>query len=139
MRTGTAHHRRETQQVFVKILVIAIAGGLGALARYGLGGLVQRVAGAEFPWGTIVVNVLGCLLFGLVWSLAEERVVMRPELRPMILVGFMGAFTTFSTYLFEISAMLRDAQWVAASANFMIQNIAGLAAILLGMALGRLI
>lgn len=125
--------------MFVKIIAIAIAGGLGALARYGLGGLVHRVAGADFPWGTITVNVLGCLLFGFVWALAEERGVLRPELRAIILVGFMGAFTTFSTYIFEISTLLRDAQWMMAAANFLAQNIAGLAAVLLGIALGRLI
>ena len=80
-----------------EILWIALAGALGTLARYGLGGAVQTVLGQNFPWGTLVVNAIGCLLFGLVWTLAEERLLISGHLRFIVLVGFMGAFTTFST------------------------------------------
>lgn len=121
-----------------KIFWLAGAGVLGTLARYWLGGLVQRVTGTGFPWGTLTVNVLGCLLFGWVWTLAEERLVISGETRVVILVGFMGAFTTFSTYAFETSQMLRDAEWGLAAANFVVENALGVAGFFVGVALGRL-
>ena len=109
------------------------------MARYGLAGLVQRAVEGEFPWGTVVVNLLGCFLFGTLWSVMESRVSISVEARAMILVGFMGAFTTFSTFAFETAQMLRDAQWLAAAGNMAVQNLAGIAALLLGLACGRLI
>jgi CrcB protein len=121
-----------------KLVWIAAAGALGTLARYGVGGIVQRAAGGAFPWGTLVVNAAGCLLFGLVWSLAEERLVIAGETRVVLLVGFMGAFTTFSTFTFETSAMLRDAEWSFAVANLLSQNALGIACFFAGLAIGRI-
>jgi fluoride exporter len=120
-----------------KLAWLAAAGALGTLARYGVGGVVQRALGGAFPWGTLVVNAVGCLLFGLVWALAEERMVISGETRAILLVGFMGAFTTFSTFAFETSAMLRDAEWMMAAVNSLSQNLLGIAAFFLGVALGR--
>lgn len=120
-----------------KLAWLAAAGALGTLARYGVGGVVQRAVGGTFPWGTLVVNAVGCLLFGLVWSLAEERLVISGEIRAILLVGFMGAFTTFSTFAFETSAMLRDAEWSFALANLLSQNVLGIACFFAGLALGR--
>jgi CrcB protein len=121
-----------------KLLALAVAGTLGTLARYGLGGLVQRLHESAFPWGTLVVNALGCFLFGVVWALAEERLVISGETRLVLLVGFMGAFTTFSTYAFETSAMLRDAEWLLAASNLLAHNVLGIACFFVGVALGRL-
>jgi CrcB protein len=120
-----------------KLLWLASAGALGTLARYGLGGLVQRVHQSTFPWGTFAVNAVGCFLFGLVWTLGEERLVIGGETRAIILIGFMGAFTTFSTFTFETGAMLRDAEWLLATANLLAHNGLGLACFFLGAALGR--
>lgn len=120
-----------------KLLWLALAGGLGTLARYGLGGLVQRWTGATFPWGTLSVNLLGCLLFGVVWAVAGERWVLRPELRLILLVGFMGAFTTFSTFVSETGQLLADSEWLLAAANVLLQNGMGLAMFFLGLAAGR--
>lgn len=114
-----------------------LAGGIGALARYSLAGIAQRVYGGELPVGTLVVNLLGCLLFGFVWSLAEERLVISGEARFLILTGFMGAFTTFSTFAFESSALLRDSQWFLATGNILLHNVVGILAVLAGMAVGR--
>lgn len=100
-----------------KLLGIAVAGALGTLARYGLSGLVQRVHQSTFPWGTFAVNSLGCLLFGVVWTLAEERLLISGETRIILLVGLMGGFTTFSSYAYETSALLRDAEWMLAAGN----------------------
>jgi fluoride exporter len=120
-----------------KLAWLAAAGALGTLARYGVGGVVQRALGEAFPWGTLVINAVGSLLFGLVWSLAEERMMISGETRVILLVGFMGAFTTFSTYAFETSAMLRDAEWSFALANVLSQNVLGIVCFFAGLALGR--
>jgi CrcB protein len=121
-----------------KLAWLAGAGALGTLARYGVGGVIQRAFGGAFPWGTLVVNALGCLLFGLVWALAEERLVISGETRLILLVGFMGAFTTFSTFAFETGAMLRDAEWSFALANVLSENVLGIACFFAGLALGRI-
>jgi len=122
-----------------KLLWLSGAGALGTLARYGLAGLVQRLHESGFPWGTLAVNTLGCFLFGIVWALAEERLVIGGETRLIALVGFMGAFTTFSTYAFETSAMLRDAEWLLAAANVLSQNLLGVLCFFLGAAVGRIV
>lgn len=116
---------------------LAVMGALGTLARYGLQGLVQRVAGGAFPWGTFAVNALGCFLFGVVWSLASERLVIGGQARTILLVGFMGAFTTFSTFAFETAELMRDGEWLFALANCLGQVIAGLVLVGLGIALGK--
>ena len=123
--------------VWVKLTGIGVGGALGALARYGLGGWVQRSCGTGFPWGTLAVNLLGCFVFGLVWSLAELHLRITSEMRAMFFVGFMGAFTTFSTFAYESANLMRDAQFMPAAANMLIQNVVGVAFILLGLALGR--
>jgi len=115
---------------------LIIAGMIGTLARYFLGGYIQRIT-AGFPWGTLVINTLGCFLFGFVWVLSQERLLINPENRQIILIGFMGAFTTFSTYAFETGQFLRDSQWLLASANFLGSNFLGLVGLFLGMMLGR--
>ena len=122
-----------------KLVYIALAGGLGSLCRYGLSGLVHRLAGHGFPFGTFVVNILGCLLFGLVWGGLEERVGLGPEIRLIVLTGFMGAFTTFSTFAFETMSLIQHSQWWAVFANLAGQIVVGLALVFLGMALGRAI
>jgi CrcB protein len=114
-----------------------VAGALGSLARYWLGGLVQQVFNSSFPAGTFAVNMIGSFLFGVVWSLAEERLVISSETRTIILAGFMGAFTTFSTFMFETGAFLRDSQWLLAFGNIAAQVIVGLICLFLGLALGR--
>lgn len=114
-----------------------LAGGIGTVGRYLLGGLVHRVAGFGFPWGTLCVNVTGCFLFALVWSLAEDRLLISGQTRFLVLTGFMGAFTTFSAFAFETGELLRDAQWLAAFGNLAGQNLFGLAAIFLGYVAGR--
>ncbi|MCK9240079.1 CrcB family protein [Desulfocurvus sp.] len=122
-----------------KLVLLGLAGGLGALARYGLAGLVQRLAGGSFPAGTFVVNMAGCLLFGLAWGLLEDRAGLGPQARAVVLTGFLGAFTTFSTFMFESAALLRSSQWAYAALNIGGQNLLGLACLLAGLALARLV
>jgi CrcB protein len=97
------------------------------------------VAGSSFPWGTVSVNVLGCLLFGLVWTLTSERFPGTGELRIVVLTGFMGAFTTFSTYMAETGNLLADGEHLYGLGNILLQNGVGVVLFFVGMALGRLI
>ncbi|MCB2228421.1 MAG: fluoride efflux transporter CrcB [Desulfarculaceae bacterium] len=120
-----------------KLLWIALAGSLGTLARYGLGGLMQRLLPWPFPWGTLTVNLVGSFLFGLVWALAAERSIISAEARIIVLGGFMGAFTTFSTFMFETGELLRDSQYMLAAGNLVLQNVAGIIAVFAGWALAR--
>lgn len=122
-----------------KLVWIALAGAVGTLARYGLGGLIQHTVGSLFPWGTVVVNLLGCLAFGLVIAILGERFTFSGELRMILLTGFMGAFTTFSTFMYETEQLLADSQWGLALGNLALQNGVGLVAIFVGLTLGRLI
>ncbi|MCD4685752.1 MAG: CrcB family protein [Anaerolineae bacterium] len=122
-----------------RFLLIGLAGALGTLARYGLGGLVQRIAGGNLPWGTLAVNVLGCFLFGLVWTLADERLVISDEARIIVLGGFMGAFTTFSTFIFDTGGFVRESQWLLATANVTVQTAVGLIFLFMGISAGRVV
>lgn len=122
-----------------KVLWIMAAGAVGTLSRYWLGGFVQEHSGSAFPWGTMVVNLLGCFVFGLVWTLAEDRLIISGETRRIVLTGFMGAFTTFSTFMFETTAFMQDGQYLAAAANLVAQNGLGIVAMLLGLGIGRML
>uniref|UniRef100_I2PZT4 Fluoride-specific ion channel FluC n=1 Tax=Desulfovibrio sp. U5L TaxID=596152 RepID=I2PZT4_9BACT len=122
-----------------KIGLIALAGSAGTLARYWLSGLVYDVFGRDFPWGTAVVNILGCFLFGLVFELGEDRMLLRTEARIVLLTGFMGAFTTFSTFVFESAGFLEDGRYLPALANVAFQTVLGFAALFAGLMLGRML
>ncbi len=122
------------------LILIAVFGAAGALARWGLAGLVQRaLPGSLFPWGTLAVNLSGCFLFGLLWAAGVERLNLGPQFRAAAFVGFMGSFTTFSTFAFESASFLGEAQWAAAAVNILAQNAAGILLMFLGFALGRLV
>ena len=120
-----------------KIVWLSVAGVAGTLSRYWLQDLVQRWAGSSFPWGTWAVNALGCFLFGAVWALGGERSVLTPEVRSVILIGFMGAFTTFSSFAFESGRLLQESEWALAAGNILLQNVSGIALFFAGLAVGR--
>jgi CrcB protein len=122
-----------------KLGLIALAGAIGTLARYWMSGLVYDLLGRDFPWGTAAVNILGCFLFGLVWELGEGRMLIRAETRAIILTGFMGAFTTFSTFIFESGGFLEDGRWLPALANVTFQTVVGFVALFAGLAIGRML
>jgi fluoride exporter len=115
---------------------LAVMGAVGTLCRYGLDGLVLRLCGERLPWGILVVNALGCFLFGLAYPLAEERLLMSGETRLIILTGFMGSFTTFSTFAFQTAEFLRESQWFCAGANIIGQIVLGLVGMFVGLAIG---
>ena len=120
-----------------RAVLIGLAGALGTLARYSLSDLVQRISGGNLPWGTLFVNVLGCFLFGLVWTLADERMVINDETRIVVLGGFMGAFTTFSTFIFDTGGFMQDARWLMATGNILLQTGIGLVFLFVGVIAGR--
>jgi CrcB protein len=122
--------------VWHRLAWLAVLGACGTLARYWLDGLVLWLCGPRFPWGILVVNALGCFLFGVIYPLAEERLLIGGETRLIILTGFMGAFTTFSTFTFQTVEFLRDSQWGWAAANVVGQIVLGLVCMLVGLALG---
>lgn len=121
------------KMALINSAVVGSGGFLGALARYGLGGLVHRqVPMAAFPYGTLVVNLLGCLLIGVLAGLADSRQVFGPEFRTFALIGVLGGFTTFSTFGYETIALLRDAEYLRAATNVGVHVILGLALVWLG-------
>jgi len=122
-----------------KLGLLAVAGALGTLARYGLSGFMQRICGAVFPWGTVTVNLIGCFVAGFIWMLFESRWSISGEARIIVMVGFMGAFTTFSSLILETSELLRASEWTYGFANIVFQNILGFIALRAGIGLGRLI
>lgn len=116
-----------------------MAGGLGSLSRYYLAGIVQKIAGFGFPLGTFVVNLIGCFLFCLIWGFLEDRIAIPAQARVIILTGYMGAFTTFSTFIFETQNLLSHGQFLFAVLNVAGQVVLGLALAFAGLALGRII
>ena len=120
-----------------ELLWLALAGALGTLSRYGLSLTIHRFTGNAFPWPTLAVNVAGCFCFALIWATVEHRIGAE-QLRLVVLTGFFGAFTTFSTFAFDSGTLLRDHQFGAAAANLLAQNLLGLAAIFLGLKVAQI-
>jgi fluoride exporter len=133
------HETLKGGRVGQKLLWLALAGALGTMSRYLLAGLAQRLAGTSFPWGTLVVNSLGCLVFGIIWALASERFAMGTEIRTIVLVGFLGAFTTFSSAIAEFGQMTLDAEWMRAMLYLIGGNALGIGTFFVGSAIGRIV
>ena len=121
------------------ILLIAGAGALGALSRYALSGSVYALLGQGFAWGTLVVNILGSLAIGLVMQLGLATDIFSPNVRTALTVGFLGAFTTFSTFSYETVSMIQDGAWAQAGLNILLNVAVCLVAVLAGLYLGKLI
>ncbi len=122
-----------------KIIYLALAGAAGTLTRYWLSGFVQKNISIGFPFGTAAVNILGCLVFGLLWAVFENRLSISGQMRIIIFVGFFGAFTTFSSVMFETAQLLDESQWLWASGNILLQNALGLIGMLAGLVIGKYI
>lgn len=114
---------------------IAVGGLAGTFARFGVQGGVQRIAGAGFPWGTMVVNVSGSLLIGFLARFGTGTAVVSPEVRAGLLIGFCGAYTTFSTYSYETVQLLQDGAWARAGVYALGSVAVSLAATLAGIGL----
>src|SRR5690242_6972318 len=110
----------------LQLLLIAIFGAVGTLARYGLQGLVQVRAGSAFPYGTLLINLTGCFFLGLIGQFTMNRIVLSPDWRLAITVGFFGGYTTFSSFGWETAKMLEDGEWLRATTYVTASVVAGL-------------
>jgi len=126
--------------MFSKLFWIGIAGAAGALSRYGLAGFFQKVLKlSSFPIGTFIVNIVGCFIFGILWTVSLRHSSIDPKTRTALLVGFTGSFTTFSTFIFENGELFRASQWMALTGNLVGQIVLGALALVAGIALGKLV
>ncbi len=121
------------------VIVLAVAGVLGTLSRYGLGGLVQKYNGTSFPFGTMIINIIGCFLIGLIMQIALNTDIISPTTRTALTIGFLGAFTTFSTFSYETVKLIEDSALLPAALNIALNVGVGLAATFLGIVLGKAI
>jgi len=122
----------------LKFVVVFVGGGIGAAMRYWMDGAVQRWTGSGLPYGTFVVNSLGCLIIGVLMTTLEERFLGNPALRIFLTIGFLGGFTTFSTFSYETVEMIRGAEYFYAAVNVSLTVISCLAATYVGTIIGKI-
>ena len=120
-----------------RIVLIGMAGMMGTLARYWLSGWADERWGASFPAGTLIVNLLGCLAIGFLFQATEEKYLIDPVLRSAILVGFLGGFTTFSSFGVQTFSLLREGEIFLAGVNVVVSNVVGLILVWTGYTVSR--
>jgi CrcB protein len=119
-------------------LWVALGSAVGGVARYGVSGLAARTFGSFFPWGTLIVNVAGSTLIGFIAASAapDARWLLSPDARALLMIGFCGGFTTFSSFSLETLNLVRDGEWLWASANVVFSAVLCLVFVWLGYAGG---
>ena len=121
------------------LILIGLGGFAGAISRYLVDGMVsERTAGA-FPWGTLAVNATGSFILGLLFAMTTERAILPAEIRGPVMIGFIGAYTTFSTYMLESWVLVENGSYGPAIANLGGSMLVGLAAVAAGLLIGRAI
>jgi CrcB protein len=108
-----------------KYVELVIGGSIGTISRYLLGGFVYGILGTSFPYGTLAINLSGCFIIGFLSTMAEEKFLLGSNVRVMLMIGFCGAFTTFSTLILETNNLVRDGEMVRAFMNLFISVLAG--------------
>lgn len=121
-----------------KWLLVMLGGSLGAASRYGIGLLAAKLLGTNFPWGTLVVNLSGCFIIGLLFALADRSHLLTPDVRLLLITGYLGALTTFSSFSLETVNAGRAGLTLQALTNILINNLGGLTLTYLGFRLGGL-
>ncbi len=116
----------------IRILLIAAGGALGALFRYYLSGIPYRYTEGSFPWGTLLVNLLGAFIIGLMWGLSEDESIS-PYFKSFVFIGLIASFTTFSTFALESALLIRDGEHAMAGAYILIMNL-GILLVFAGLA-----
>lgn len=119
------------------IVLIALGGAAGAATRYVVDGAISQWLGSAFPWGTFAINVSGSFLLGLLFALATERGVLPAEIRGPVMIGFVGAYTTFSTLMLESWRLVEDGSPALAAVNLGGSLLLGIVAMVIGLSLGR--
>ena len=122
-----------------RLFILAIAGGAGTLSRYALGGWMHRLFGAGFPFGTFAVNAIGCFLIGFLGTLLDERGVFSPDVRMALMIGFLGAFTTYSSLAYESWGLFKDGDIGLAGLNIFGTMIICFIGLFVGVVLARLL
>ncbi len=117
------------------ILLFSLAASLGGMARYGLNNLLNKLIPSTFPWGIFVVNILGCFGFGLIWAMSEYLLIIDAQTKQLLLIGFMGAFTTFSSFIFDIEKQRQSGLNLAMLGNILGQILLGFGAFVLAVEL----
>jgi len=110
----------------LRLALIAIFGAIGTLLRYGIQVFTQVQTGSTFPWGTLLINVTGCFLLGLIGQMTLNRMVISPDWRMAITVGFFGGYTTFSSFGWETAKMLESGEWLPATGYVAASVVIGL-------------
>jgi CrcB protein len=110
----------------LRLILIAVFGAIGTLARYGLQGFVHTRTGGTFPYGTLLINLTGCFFLALIGQFTMNRMVISPDWRMAIAVGFFGGYTTFSSFGWETAKMLEDGEWLPATTYVAASVVAGL-------------
>jgi len=121
----------------VAILLIGLGGFAGAIARYLVDGVVSDRTGGAFPWGTLVINLTGSFVLGLLFAMTAERAILPAEIRGPVMIGFLGAYTTFSTFMLESWRLVESGAWGLALVNLGGSVLLGLIAVVAGLTLGR--
>lgn len=121
------------------VILVALGGAIGSVLRYLISAAVQGQAQSAFPWGTITVNVLGCVVIGFVSALAEGHGVISPQTKLLLTTGFCGGFTTFSTFMNETLSLHASGCTAVALAYVLMSVVLGFAGVIGGMQLGRLL
>lgn len=122
-----------------KLFLIGLAGFVGTLSRYWMSGVVARRFGETFPMGTLVVNLAGCFLVGLLFYLLEERFLINHTVRTAILIGFLGGFTTFSSFGLQTFTLVQDGEFGFALLNITASNLFGLLLVWAGYTLAKVL
>ena len=135
----TAYQRTTYNASVMNILIIGLGGFVGAVSRYGLALWIGQRWGRSFPLGTFVINVSGSFLIGLLMTLMAERFTVNPQWRLLLVVGFLGAYTTFSTFEYETGALLKDGEWTFAMLNIILSVVVGFIALKLGEVIAKAI
>ncbi len=120
-----------------QFLLISLGAILGANARYWLGDWVAQRFGTSFPYGTLLINLTGSLILGLFFTLTTERFLVDPRWRTVVAIGFLGAYTTFSSYTYESVSLILAGQWTLGLVNLFGSAVLGAIAVTGGIALGR--
>jgi CrcB protein len=123
----------------VTLLLVGLGGFFGAAARYIVDGWVSGATGGGFPWGTLVINVSGSFVLGLLFALATERAILPPDIRAPVMIGFIGAYTTFSTWMLESWRLVEEGAILSVMANLGGSIVLGIGAVFLGLAVGRFV
>lgn len=121
-----------------RLLLIGMAGFAGTLCRYGLSGLVARRVGETFPAGTLLVNVIGCFLAGFLFYPLHERFLVSEAIRTALLIGFLGGFTTFSSFGLQTFTLFKDGEAFFAVINILVANTVGIISVWVGYSLSKL-